>query len=82
MTITKSDLMKRIPREQHGNLDTLHEFMSNSFNQGMLPEKWYARSWLKNPAFYQEHRKLAVEALNDGKVYDDSDEPLPLPRTA
>lgn len=78
--ISKDELKKRVDSRWYGGLDGLHANFAQTFDRGVLPHGWVARSWAKDHAYYQANRDLCSTALQAGKTYDDSDKPLPMPK--
>lgn len=77
--MTKSELQKRVNSIWHSRIDGLHAHFSQ-LEPGKLPENWFFKSQIKDPSFYQVHRNEIVSAIDSGKIFDDTDSPLQMPK--
>jgi hypothetical protein len=77
--LTVKQLQKGVNPCWHKNIYGLVEEFNKHIPSDKLPHGWFATSWALNHAFYKANRSAMTQAFEQGFIYDDSDDPLPLP---
>lgn len=79
MQISKADLKSKVNQRWHAGIDGLHMHF-NQYPEKQLPPKFFPKSAALDPAWYRSHLEEIREAIHEGKIFDDTDDPLPRPK--